>query len=103
MRQSKERSEGRFFVSLLLAIFALLALLYAVGTIRTQSEAEAQRQLERSLYRAAVSCYALEGRYPPDLDYLREGYGILVDETRYQVFYEAFGDNMMPDITVLPK
>lgn len=103
MKITKERSGGRFFVSLLLAILALLILLYAVGNVRTQSEAEGLRQLERSLYRATVSCYAFEGQYPPNLSYLREHYGILVDETRYCVFYEVFGDNIMPDITVLPK
>lgn len=103
MRRSKERSERSFLFSVLLALFALLALLYAVGNIRTQSKAEGQRQLEQSLYRAAVSCYALEGQYPPNLSYLQEHYGILVDETRYCVFYEVFGDNMMPNITVLPR
>lgn len=99
----KERSGGHFFFSLLLAMLALLVLLYAVGNVRTQSEAEGLRQLEHSLYRATVSCYAFEGQYPPNLSYLRERYGIQVDETRYCVFYEVFGDNIMPNITVLPK
>lgn len=50
---------------------------------------------------AAVACYAAEGVYPPDLAYLEEHYGIQIDRTRYRVFYDIFGSNLMPDITVL--
>ena len=48
-----------------------------------------------------MACYAAEGRYPPDLEYLKEHYGIQVDEGRYTVRYDAFAENLMPDITVL--
>ena len=37
------------------------------------------------------------------LDYLREHYGIRIDENRYIVFYEVFAENLMPEITVLLK
>ena len=62
---------------------------------------EAQRQLEEALRRGCVACYAAEGIYPPNLDYLKERYGVQVDESRYTVFYSVFADNLMPDITVL--
>lgn len=64
---------------------------------------EGRLQLEESIRRAAVTCYAVEGIYPPDLAYLQEHYGIQVDEKNYYVFYEVFGSNMMPDITVLER
>lgn len=88
---------------LALCILALLALLYALGNLQSEGAAEGQRQLEESLYRAAVSCFALEGQYPPSLSYLSEQYGIQIDNTRYRVFYEVYGDNLMPEITVLPS
>lgn len=62
---------------------------------------EDRRQLEQALRRGCVACYAAEGVYPPDLDYLREHYGVQIDEERYTVFYEVFAENLMPDITVL--
>ena len=67
---------------------------------RGQGE-EGRRQLEDSLRRAAVACYAAEGIYPPTLDYLETRYGIQIDRTRYAVFYEIFAENLMPDITVV--
>jgi len=59
------------------------------------------QQLEDSLRRAAVACYAAEGVYPPTLDYLQTRYGIQIDSSRYAVFYEIFAENLMPDITVV--
>ena len=63
---------------------------------------EAQRaQLEESIRRAAVACYAAEGRYPADMAYLEEHYGLRPDYGRYAVFYEVHGENLMPEITVV--
>jgi len=63
---------------------------------------EAQRvQLEESIRRAAVACYATEGRYPANMAYLEEHYGLRPDYGRYAVFYEVHGENLMPEITVV--
>ena len=62
---------------------------------------EQLKQVEEAVRRGCVACYAAEGVYPPDLDYLKEHYGLQVDEDRYTVRYSAFAENLMPDITVL--
>ena len=36
------------------------------------------------------------------IEYLEEHYGIQIDRERYNVFYEGFASNIMPDITVIP-
>lgn len=66
-------------------------------------KAEVKRNLEKSLNEAAVHCYAVEGRFPPSLDYLCETYGIYYNHDAYSIFYEIFASNMMPDITVIDK
>ena len=58
--------------------------------------------VEENVRRAAVQCYALEGAYPQDFDYLAERYGVAVDESRCRVDYIYIGSNLMPDITVVP-
>lgn len=75
----------------------------AVGNLNSDRNTENRKQLEDTLRRGCVACYAAEGIYPPDLAYLEDHYGIQVDETRYVVHYEIFADNLMPDITVLEK
>ncbi len=75
----------------------------ALNSIERGRGEENKRQLEQALRRGCVACYAAEGIYPPDIDYLKEHYGVQVDETQYVVFYTAFADNLMPDITVLEQ
>ncbi|MCI8538834.1 MAG: hypothetical protein HFF18_09285 [Oscillospiraceae bacterium] len=86
-----------------LCIGVLLFFSTALNSLDSGHEAEDQRQLMEALRRGCVACYAAEGIYPPNLEYLEEHYGIQVDETRYTVFYSVFAANLMPDITVLVK
>ena len=86
---------------LLAAVAAVALLLTAVGRIETRQSAEGLERLDTAIRRAAVSCYANEGSYPPTLEYLEQHYGLQVDRTQYTVYYEIFAENLMPDITVL--
>ena len=89
---------------LLLPVIAAAALLCFAAALNSLNDGRAEedmRQLEETLRRGCVACYAAEGMYPPDLEYLEEHYGIQIDEARYTVMYSAFAENLMPDITVL--
>ena len=85
------------------AVAALLCFATAVDSLDSGRSEEDLRQLEETLRRGCVACYAAEGAYPTSLEYLRERYGIQIDEERYVVYYSAFAENLMPDITVLEK
>ena len=39
---------------------------------------------------------------PPSVEYLEENYGIQIDHDKYNVFYDGFASNIMPEITVIP-
>ena len=84
-------------------ILVLVAFSTALDSLNSGHEAEDLKQLEEALRRGCVACYASEGAYPQDLDYLKEHYGVQVDETRYDVHYDVFAENLMPDITVLVR
>ena len=89
---------------LLLPVIAAAALLMFAAALSSLDRGRAEedmRQLEETLRRGCVACYAAEGAYPPDVDYLKEHYGLQIDERRYTVRYMAFAENLMPDITVL--
>ena len=89
------------FLVLLAAIVAAIALF--TGVLGRKADAEALALAEQTLRRSAVECYALEGSYPADVDYLYENYGVSVDRDRYIVYYEYVASNLMPAITVLPN
>ncbi len=56
--------------------------------------------IEESVKRSAIQCYALEGRYPPDIAYLQEHYGLIVNEDAYFYHYEVIASNILPNIAV---
>ena len=93
----------KYGVSFILFAAVLLIMLYGFQSAAQSSEAEHLRITEDNLRRAVVSCYALEGRYPPDIDYLQQEYGLQINEEKYIVHYEIFAENIMPDITVLER
>ena len=79
------------------------ALLFASVTASMDSDRSDhdREKLEETLNRAAVACYAIEGAYPPSVEYLEENYRVRIDEERYTVKYELYASNLMPSITVL--
>lgn len=89
--------------ALMLAAAVLLAFALAVNNLETGRRAEGKQQLEDAVRRTAVSCYALEGAYPPDIAYLQTHYGLQFDETRYIIHYQFLASNLMPDITILER
>lgn len=89
---------------LMLPVAAVALLLWfstAVDSLNSGRSEEDLRQLEETLRRGCAACFAAEGVYPPNLDYLKDHYGLQIDEERYTVYYSAFAENLMPDVTVL--
>jgi len=61
------------------------------------------KYIEKSIISAIALCYALEGKYPDDIYYMRDNYGIQLDEQRYIYHYEKFASNIMPSLRVFVK
>lgn len=98
------KARGGFIRGLILTlcVFALLfagawRLLSYVGSASEEAQTAMVRDAVRS---AALTCYAVEGCYPENVDYLREHYGLRYDADRYFIHYDAFASNIMPDIRV---
>ena len=83
------------------AVFIMV--LYGLTSTRTTVDDEGIKNAELSVRRAIVTCYSIEGRYPATFDYLKDNYGISIDESRYIVHYQIFSTNLMPDVTVVRR
>lgn len=99
--QNKKTAAG-LAGSVLLFGAALACILFGVLRFSKQADEEGAQTLRDGIRRASVQCYAIEGRYPPSVQYLEDNYGIRIDEDRYYVFYVGFASNIMPEITVVP-
>ena len=92
------RREIAIVLVMLLALCGVWMLVNRVGT----SSGDAQTEfVKKAVHNAALTCYAVEGAYPTDLEYLRNHYGLAFDQSRYLVRYDAFSSNLMPDISVM--
>lgn len=89
------------FYFLLIIFTAALFFFFAISNFQEGQNEEYRKKLEESIRLSAVACYANEGTYPPNLEYLIEHYGIQIDTEKYAVFYDIFAGNIMPDITVV--
>jgi len=88
-------------VPVLFTIAVMAMILYGLGQTEAASRTEAKRILEKSIRRAVVTCYAIEGRYPESIAYIEENYSIHIDWDRFIVHYQIFAENIMPDIMVI--
>lgn len=94
---------GSSLVPILFTIMIIVVVIYGLNQTERSSRAEGLRILEEGLLRAAVTCYAVEGRYPDSLSYIEEHYGTNIDTTKYIVHYEIFASNIRPNITVFER
>ncbi len=91
---------------ILLLSFTVLLLILSVpiaNLIKDRNTEYQIEQVESAIQRSLNLCYAQEGFYPAQLDYLIENYGLIVDDRLYYVSYKSFASNIRPDITVFRK
>lgn len=98
--------DARFLTSL--AGIALAAILIVAVFVALAGVAGHQGDRQREIQLAAIrkttlQCYALEGQYPPTLQYLTDHYGLLLDTRAYHFRYEVPAGNLPPIIEVFDK
>ena len=86
-------------------LFALIVVWFVISVGNAGKAADRKRteSVYSTVMNGAVLCYSIEGEYPPDLDYLKENYGINYDSDKYTVSYDYFGANIRPTIIVAEK
>ena len=87
-----------------LLLFVVIFGGFLIG-IQSVSDTTSEKQLESletAISRSIAHCYAVEGMYPPDIEYLKEHYGLVYDETIYFVDYQPIGSNIAPEVTIIP-
>ena len=88
-------------ISILIFVSIAVLFFFAVDATGKSSISKQQESLENALSRDIVQCYAIEGRYPPNLEYLEDHYGLTYDKTTFYVDYMPIASNLYPDVTVI--
>jgi len=93
---------AKFF---LLIIFSFIAVdsMYSMDIFWAKRSEAQPEKIKEAIERACIQCYALEGSYPPDLDYLSKNYGLILNDDKYFYYYEVFASNVMPYVEVYER
>ena len=83
-------------------IFIVVLILISEFSVFTDSQTSLDKtRIKETVEKYAIQCYASEGSYPPNIEYLEKEYGLIVDRDKYIYDYEIFASNIMPYITIL--
>ena len=103
MKVSKGRLGFLRWAILIVTFVYFGTVLFALGIYEGDLVSSKTRTMQKAIEKAAVQCYALEGQYPPNLDYLVENYGIQIDYDNFIYEYFVFASNLKPVVKVIEK
>lgn len=87
-----------------LSLLLLLILFYVVaGNISEDNSSREREILENAITKDITQCYALEGVYPPNIQYLKDNYGLNYNENNYWIDYQYVGSNLRPNVTIIER
>lgn len=94
-------------VKKIVVMVVIMVLLFAVAIasinrmVSVGDEGEI-RMIKDAVKNAMLTCFAVEGAFPRELEYLEENYGLNYDKEKYSVRYDYDPEfsNLMPEIWV---
>lgn len=97
--------KSRIWLIFKVALFFVVIVVFinAFSNMSLVNEDESKKILEKSIDRAITNCYAIEGVYPPDFDYIEKNYNVHVDDSRYYVDYQVFASNVRPIVVIAQR
>ena len=98
------KKQGLTQISLLITVLIIaaigIAVFFIIGDFAGSYTNNRTDEVRSTIISYVAQCYALEGSYPPDLEYLKNNYGLQLDSDKYIYHYELFATNIFPDVQV---
>ena len=94
---------GSVQFSVIFVIVVFVIFLYMLGNISEDTRIRQEESLNSAVHRCIVSCYCVEGTYPPNLDYMVQHYGLTYDKSSFFIDYRSEGANIYPEVVVIRK
>jgi hypothetical protein len=97
----KDDRKSRIRIAYILLPVLIALFWYLINSVDSSTLARQQESLSDALNRDILHCYAVEGFYPPSLEYLEDHYGLKYDKETFVIDYQPIASNMRPDVTIL--
>ena len=91
------------YAGILLFIACITFFMLGVRFMDTGNGDRQEQALRNAMERDVMHCYALEGFYPPSLEYIEDHYGLSYDTSVYIIDYQPIGNNIYPNYTIIRK
>lgn len=101
--EGRKGFQNGFFVKVIIFLGVLFVFSSGVEQLSQKTVTEQKKSMEDAIWRGITQCYAIEGRYPQNLEYLKREYGVQYDSDKFFVDYQVLGENIMPDVTIIEK
>jgi len=91
---------------LLPLVFFIAILVFVLYGVQNATDNSGRLQYDftlRAIQRALADCYAIEGYYPPNMQYLYDNYAVHVDTDKYFVLYDIFAPNIRPTVQLIDR
>ena len=102
MEGRKKKKKLLFIISILI-IFCIIMYMVKIDRFWENKKEQSNIAIERAIRKSALECYALEGSFPPSIQYLKDNYGLIVNEDAYFYHYQVNASNILPDIKVVKR
>ena len=86
----------KLMLPVLLFLAVVMLVMAGIQNISGAAEEERLSIMKQAVVRSVVQCYAIEGRYPEDIAYLEEHYGLVLDREMCIRDRGAFGPVYAP-------
>lgn len=90
-------------LSLLITLGIFILFILQIQNITHLTKQQQRINLEKAISRDIIQCYALEGYYPPDLNYIEEHYGLIYNKSEFFIDYQIEGENIKPTFTIIER
>ena len=102
---SQKRKNISINIVLSIVIYGLVMIFVIVGMMGVSNNSKKQEveEVTRQINKSISLCYAIEGMYPNDLEYLENNYGLDIDDEKYIIHYKLFASNIQPEVMVYNK
>lgn len=101
---NRKSSYLRVLIAMCALIVAFIFLMSAYTSYVNEKTLEQQKEILLNAVKSALrTCYAIEGKYPADIQYLIDNYALRVNEDSFHIYFDAFADNVMPDVRVIER
>lgn len=90
------------WITMIVFCIIVTGAIYAISSFMDTNLYEDTTIIESVIDSALIECYALEGAYPDNIEYLFE-YGVRLDFDKYNYNYKYEGPNIKPTVGVTIK